>query len=151
MPHQEGTTSITEPVVSGARWLAAMLVGLGIWVAASIVTAPILGSTAIGPVVGFVPVIFVAGRIVGARSVRRWMMVGLLAFGLVFALASALLIGFLLSLSEERAAVMRGSRHAMACRAARFTAAQSAHRVPDPRTSRGLWRQVAIATTHART
>ena len=87
---------MAEPVVSRARWLAAMLVGLGAWVGASIVTSPVLGSTP-GPVVGVAPGIFAAGRIVGARTVRRWIMIGLLTFGLVLGVGSALLIGSLLS------------------------------------------------------
>jgi hypothetical protein len=48
-------------------------------------------------VVGVVAGIFVAGRIVGARTVRRWIMIGLLTSGLVLAVGLALLIGFLLS------------------------------------------------------
>lgn len=97
---------VNEPTVSIARWLAAMIVGLGVWLAttflASFVTGQVVAPGSMTPLIGLVVWVFtvvvgvfVAGRVVGARSVRRWVIVSVLAGGLIVAVTAALAIAFL--------------------------------------------------------
>lgn len=90
-----------EPVVSRARWLAAMLVGVGIWAAVVFVSGPVLVNSPINPLVSLaaaaLPAIYVAGRVVGARSARRWIIIALLTSGLILAVTAGLLAAFLQS------------------------------------------------------
>lgn len=90
-----------EPAVSSMRWLLAMLIGLGIWAAVVFVTGPLLVNSPINPLVGLalavLPGIYVAGRVVGARSARRWIIAGILTSGLILAVTAGLLAAFLQS------------------------------------------------------
>lgn len=90
-----------EPVVSRARWLAAMLVGLGIWAVVVFVTGPVLVNSPISPLVSIalavLPGIYAAGRVVGARSAGRWITIGLLTSGLILAVSAGLVATFLQS------------------------------------------------------
>lgn len=90
-----------EPVVGSVRWLAAMLVGLGVWAAVVFVTGPLLVNSPISPLVSLalavLPGIYAAGRVVGARSARRWIVVGILTSGLILAVSAGLLAAFLQS------------------------------------------------------
>ena len=93
--------AVSEPAVSRARWLAATLVGLGVWAAVVFVTGPVLVNSPINPLVSLavavLPGIYVAGRVVGARSARRWIIVGLLTSGLILAVTAGLMAAFLQS------------------------------------------------------
>lgn len=106
---RQGRQIVNEPSVSIARWLGALIVGLVAWVAATFVTGfvagQLLGQTplstmapAIGLVVWILTVVvgvLAAGRVVGARSVRRWVMVSVLAGGLIVAVTAAIVMAFL--------------------------------------------------------
>ena len=76
---------VTQPAVSRMRWFVAILTGL---VVALVIPPPgtLFGSTELAKVVSIVPAIAVAGLIVGARSVRRWLIVALVTGGLALAL-----------------------------------------------------------------
>ena len=90
-----------EPVVSTGRWLGAMVAGLVVWAVAMSALSPLLLNSPVnplvGPIVAVVPGIVVAGLIVGARSARRWIIVGLLTIGLILVVSAGVAFAFLQS------------------------------------------------------
>jgi hypothetical protein len=75
---------VIEPAVSRWRWIFAVLAGLAVW----LVLPPLAptGNVVLGNLISTVLAIIVAGLIVGARSVRQWLVVGLVVAGLITAL-----------------------------------------------------------------
>jgi hypothetical protein len=94
-------TTMQEPAVSPRRWIAAMVVGLVVWVVAMTALGPVLLNSPVNPLVGpfvaVVPGIVAAGLVVGARSARRWIAIGVLTAGLILAVSAALVYAFLQS------------------------------------------------------
>lgn len=81
-----------RPTVSPARWLVAVLIGLGVWALASSVALPFASNTVLTAVLPILPGIVVAGLIVGARSVRLWLTVAFLVAGSALAVSVVLVL-----------------------------------------------------------
>jgi len=88
-PESEHVTKAgSEPAVSLWRWVLALLVGFAIWALLDALMwnlLDLLGATGYAPLGALISIalaILVFGRLVGARSVRRWLTVGLVAAAL---------------------------------------------------------------------
>jgi hypothetical protein len=84
-----------EPAVSRCRWILALLAGLVVWLVLPSLAPS--GDVLLGNLISTVLAVIVAGLIIGARSVRQWLIVGPVVAGLVTALfaLSVLLIPWL--------------------------------------------------------
>lgn len=82
-----GPSQVPQSRVSKGRWFAAAITGVGVYMAVSVSTAPMLDRSSISPgLVGAVVGIVWAGRMVGARTARRWILIAFLTFGCILAL-----------------------------------------------------------------
>ena len=82
-----------EPDASRARWALAILAALLVNLFAYSL-APIGVNTLISTIVATLPGILVAGLVVRARTVRRWVTVAVLVYGAALAVSVALLLLF---------------------------------------------------------
>ena len=82
----------TTTTISPARWLVAVLVGLGVWAAASSVALPFASNTVLTAVLPILPGIVVAGLVARARSTRQWLTIALLVAGSALAVSLVLVL-----------------------------------------------------------
>ncbi|OGO53696.1 MAG: hypothetical protein A2V84_01885 [Chloroflexi bacterium RBG_16_70_13] len=94
---------MNDPKVSVGRWVLAPLVGLATWALTSTLTTgpfmQVFGNLPVGLLLGAFLGVIVAGRIVGARSPRQWITIGVLTVGLIVITTVAFVVAFLRTFS----------------------------------------------------